>query len=125
MAYSTPKVWAHEDTVAAAEMQKYSDGLDAIKPMFPTEKESWAHAFSLMEDTQTYSLTHKRRWLIYKSTGEIRHPTDPVTYPAVSLGDSEEINAEDLDQIDWLVPGMLYLVVGCSVCFEDEDGIIV
>ena len=111
--------------MAAAEMQKYSDGLDAIKPMFPTEKESWVHAFSLMPKAQTYFITHKRRWLIYKSTGEIRHTTDPVTFPSVSLGDSDEINAEDLDQIDWLVPGMLYMVVGCSVAYEDDEGIIV
>ena len=125
MAYSTPKTWAHGDTVSAANMQKYSDGLNAIKAMFPTEKESWAHAFSTMAEAQSYFFTHKRRWLIYKSTGVVHHPADPVTYPDVSLSDSEEINVIDLDEsVSWLVVGQMYQVIGCSVAFEDDEGII-
>lgn len=125
MAYSVPPTWSHGDTVSAANMQKYSDGLTAIEPSFPPEKITWAHAASMMEDTQTFFIVHKARWLIYKSTGEIQHPTDPTTYPAVSLSDTETINAADVDQeVSWLVPGMLYKVVGCSVCYEDEVGII-
>jgi hypothetical protein len=106
-------------------MQKYSDGLNAIHDALPLEKISWGIPYSNMEDTQTFFLIHKRRWLIYKSTGEIQHPTEPETYPAVSLSDTGGICAADLDQeVDWLVPGMLYKVVGCSVCFEDDEGII-
>jgi hypothetical protein len=126
MSYSTPKQWAHGDTVAAAELQKYSDGLDAIKPMIGEVTINWAVAASLYEDTQEFWLVHKKRWLLYKSTGVVRHPLDPVTYPDVDLGDSKTINAFDLDEgVDWLVPGALYKVVGCSVCMEDEQGIIV
>jgi hypothetical protein len=126
MSYSTPKTWAHGDTVPAAEMQKYSDGLDAIKPLFPTVVRNFAIAASQYEDTQEFWITHKARWLIYKSTGVIRHPLDPTTYPDVSLSDTDTINAFDIDNgVDWLVPGALYKVIGCSVCFEDEVGIIV
>lgn len=124
MAYSTPPTFAHGDTVSAAQMQIYSDGLNAIAPMFPTEKESWAHAFSTMAEAQSYFITHRCRWLIYKSTGVIRHPTDPVTYPDVSLSDSEEINAIDVDaSVNWLTVGQLYWVVGCSVAYEDDEGL--
>lgn len=126
MAYSTPKQWAHEDLTSGDEFQKYSDGLDAIKPMFPDEKESWAHAFSLMADEQSFFLTHRCRWLIYKSTGVVHHPTDPVTYPDVSLSDTEPYGAFDLDEgVSWLVVGQLYQVIGCSVAYEDNEGITV
>jgi hypothetical protein len=125
MAYAVPPRFSHGSTVSAAEMQKYSDGLNAIHDALPLEKISWGIPYSNMEDTQTFFLIHKRRWLIYKSTGEIQHPTEPETYPAVSLSDTGGICAADLDQeVDWLVPGMLYKVVGCSVCFEDDEGII-
>jgi len=125
MSYSTPKQWSHGDTVAAAEMQKYSDGLDAIRTMIGEECINHAQPYSQMPDTQTYFLIHKARWLLHVSTGEIQHPTDPVTYPAVSLGDRGGINAFDLDEgVDWLVAGMLYKVVGVSGCMEDVVGII-
>lgn len=125
MSYSTPKTWTHGDTVPAAEMQKYSDGLDAIRSLFVEEKISWAIPQSMMDDTQLHYIVHKRRWLIYRSTGEIRHPTEPETYAAISLSDSETINAVDVDQeVSWLTAGQLYVVVGCSIAFEDEDGII-
>jgi hypothetical protein len=125
MAYSTPRQWSYGDVVPSSEIQKYSDGLNYLEPLFPPEKITWAHAYSMMEDTQTFFLVHKKRWLIYVSTGEIQHPTEPTTYPAVSLSDTGGICAADLDaEVDWLVPGSLYKVVGCSVCFEDELGII-
>jgi hypothetical protein len=125
MAYNGVPTYHHGDRVYAADLQKYSDGLNAIKPMFPDEKESWAHAFSTMAEAQSYFFTHKRRWLIYKSTGVIHHPTDPVTYPDVSLSDSDDINAVDIDaEVSWLIVGQLYQVIGCSVAFEDDEGII-
>src|SRR5574343_404764 len=107
MAYSVPKRWSHGGTVSAANMQKYSDGLNALDAAIPKEKISWGVGYSNMEDTQTFYLIHKARWLIYKSTGEVQHPTDPTTYPAVSLSDTGGICAADLDaEVDWLVPGM-------------------
>ena len=77
MAYSTPRTWQAFDTVPAADMQKYSDGLNAIRPLFHEEAIEWAQPCSMMEDTQTFFVVHKARWLIYKSTGVIHHPTDP------------------------------------------------
>ena len=113
------------DTVAAAEIQKYTDGLNAIYPMFPTEKERGHMRSQRWTEAQSYFLTHRCRWLIYKSTGVIRHPTDPVTYPDVSLSDSDDINAIDVDaSVKWLTVGQLYQVVGCAVAFEDDEGII-
>jgi hypothetical protein len=113
-------------TVSAASVQKYSDGLDAIKPLFPTQQINWAQPQSLMDDAQENWIVHKARWLIYKSTGEVTHPTDPTTYPNVSLSDTGGVCAFDLDAgVDWLVVGQLYRVIGCSIAYEDEQGIIV
>ena len=107
-------------------MQKYSDGLNAIRPLFHEEAIEWAQPCSMMEDTQTFFVVHKARWLIYKSTGVIHHPTDPVTYPDVSLSDTGGICAFDVDAgVEWVVPGTLYSVIGCSIAYEDEQGIIV
>jgi hypothetical protein len=126
MAYSAPPQWSHGQTVSAANMQKYSDGLDAIKPMIGETKYNWVILNSNMEDTQGFWLVHKRRWLIYKSTGVVRHASDSTTYPDVSLSDTGGICAFDLDAgVDWLIAGQLYQVVGCAVCYEDEQGIIV
>lgn len=125
MAYSVPKRWSHGDTVSHTDMQKYSDGLNAIRDSFVEEKQSWCMFDSQMEDTQSIYIIHKFRWLIFKSTGEIQHPTDPDIYPSVSLSESASISAVDVDQeVGWLVPGALYRVVGCSNAYEDELGII-
>jgi hypothetical protein len=126
MAYSTPRTWAYGDTVPHTDMQKYSDGLNALYDAIPQEKISWGIGYSNMEDTQSFYVVHKARWLIYKSTGVIRHPTEPDIYPDVSLSDTGGICAFDVDAgVDWIVVGTLYQVVGCSVAFEDTDGIIV
>ena len=125
MAYSTPKQWSHGDTVAAADMQKYSDGLDAIHPMIGDDKVRFAQFFSNMDTAQRHYIVHKRKYLITKSSGELRHPTDPTTYPGVSIGDEEPFAVTEVDgTVPWLVAGMLYEVRGCSLAFEDDEGII-
>ena len=123
MAYTAPPRWAHGDTVAHTAMQVYSDGLTAIKPMIGEVKRTWAVFASTFEDTQEIWLVHKRRWLIYKSTGAITDPNG--VHDAVSLPDPDAINVYDLDTVDWLIPGARYQVIGCSVCFEDENGVTV
>lgn len=123
MAYTAPKRWAHGDTVSAANMQIYSDGLTAIKPMIGETRRTWAVFASTWDEAQEFNIVHKRRWLIYKSTGQITDPNG--VFDPVDLPDSDPINVYDLDTVDWLLPGMVYHVIGCSVCMEDENGIMV
>lgn len=123
MPYSAPVRWSHGDYVDSASMQVYSDDLNAMRPMLAVQRISWGVPFSTMPEAQTFWLVRKRRWLIYKSTGEI---VDHLgVQKSVSLSDSDEINVFDLDTVKWLFPGMLYKVVGCSVAFEDENGVLV
>ena len=125
MAYSTPKTWQHGDTVAHTDMQKYSDGLNAIHPMLGDDKIRFAQFYSNFGDTQRHYIVHRCKWLITRSTGEIRHPTQPDVYKTVSLSDADTFNVIEVDaSVDWIVPGVLYEVRGCSVAFEDDEGII-
>ena len=125
MAYSTPTYFSHGDTISAAQAQKWSDGLDAIHPMIGDDKIQFVQFYSNMDTAQRHYIVHKKRYLITKSTGELRHPADPTTYPSVSIGDEEPFAVNEVDgMVDWLVPGMLYEVRGCSFACEDDEGII-
>lgn len=120
MSYTPPKQWRHGDQPDGAEMQKYSDGLNFLNAILGGQQLNFAVPFSRMEDAQEYWLVHKRRYLIYRSTGKIHDPTG--ANEPISLSNPEEINIYDLDQIIWMTPGKLYRVVGCSVCMEDARG---
>ena len=125
MAYSTPKQWSHGETVASSEVQKYSDGLDAVHAAIGDDAVEFAQFYSNMNTAQRHYIVHKRKYLITKSTGELRHPTDPTTYPGVSIGDEEPFAVNEVDgMVPWLVAGMLYEVRGCTYAAEDDEGII-
>jgi len=121
MSYATPKQWSHGDQPEAIDLQKYSDGLEYLySALGDGGKLNFAVPYSQMEDAQEFWLTHKRRYLIYRSTGKIHDPTG--ANEPISLSNPSTFNSYDLEQIIWMTPGKLYKVVGCSVCFEDDTG---
>ena len=120
MSYSTPKQWSHGDQPTAENMQKYSDSLNYLYAAIGSGQLNFAVPYSRMEDAQEFWLVHKRRYLIYKSTGKIYDPTGANN--PISLSNPADINVYDLEQIVWMTPGKLYRVVGCSVCMEDDRG---
>lgn len=125
MAYSPPKQWNHGDIVTATELQKYSDGLNAINAVLSTVGyRNYGTPFSTFDDNQIYYVVHSKRYLIYWSSGQIvdlSGVNENVELP----NDSEfEYNVYDLDSIDWLDYGELYQILGCSVVFEDTVGVV-
>jgi hypothetical protein len=63
---------------------------------------------------------HVHRWLIYDSTGQIvdiSGENAPVT-----INDPESgWGVKDLDTIEWLQYGALYIVSGCAVAYERRE----
>ena len=121
MAYQVPKQWSHGDQPTAADMQKYSDALNALNASFGSAFYNFATPYSLYDDTQEYYFVHARQYLIYTSTGTIEDPAGVEA--SVTLSSSGVFNSYDLDQVGWLTYGMLYQVIGCSVCLESDTGI--
>lgn len=119
MAYQVPKQWSHGDRVNATDMQKYSDGQEAINTSLASFGYNFATPYSQYPDAQEYWLVHRKQFLIYVSTGEIRDPSG--NNEPINLSNADETyNSYDLDSIPWMLYGMLYKVVGCTVCMEDD-----
>lgn len=121
MSYTPPKQWSHGDQPDAAELNKYSDGLTYLNSMIGGSQLNPAVFYSQMEDGQLFYLVHKRRYLLYVSTGAIEDPAG--VNASISLGNTQAINVYDLEQVAWLTPGKLYRVKGCSCCIEDASGV--
>lgn len=120
MAYSTPPRWTHGDTVADTDMQIYSDDLDALHAVlgdaavyFPA-----AHAVPGIDNDQHY-FVHRYRWLWFQSDGAIVDPGNP-TVNTQTLTEDTEPTLLDLNTIEWLFPGKLYSVEGCTWAQEVE-----
>lgn len=121
MAYQVPKQWSHGDRVGAADMQKYSDGQDAINAGLAVFPYNFATPYSQYSDTQDFYLIHKKKFLIYISSGVINDPTG-VNEDITLSNDNDVFNSYDIDTVPWIFYGGLYRVIGCSVCMEDEMG---
>ena len=67
----------------------------------------------------TFTLRRVRRYLVFKSQGELVDPTGANA--PTSLGEQEgEFTSLDLDSVEWLAEGMEYRVTGVSTCYEDD-----
>lgn len=120
MAYSTPPQWAHGDTVSHTDMQKYSDSLNAIYAILGDALTSFAIAHAVpAEDNDAQYHVHRNRWLWFLSDGELHDPDDPLN--DVTLTEDTEPTVLDLRTIDWLYPGKLYQVTGCTWSMEDPS----
>lgn len=66
-----------------------------------------------------FTLHRQRRYLVFKSQGDLVDPTG--ANPSVSLSEQEgEYTSLDLDSVEWLAYGMEYRVTGVSTCYEDD-----
>jgi len=126
MAYAVPKVWEHGDVPTAADMDKYSDALDAIHAKSGDVARNYAalreREFYRAEFADSdYFLVHKFRYLFFKSTGSIVSLADSTQTESLSDGGAAW-GVYDLDGVSWLAYGMVYQVTGVSFCFESETG---
>lgn len=127
MAYSVPKRWQHGNTVAAADLNKYSDGLNHIYAQVSKLEEFAVMAFGTYGVTApgvpvelatvVSSQVHVWRWLVYKGAGKIfDNAGNSTTLPDATSGGT---NIYDLDNVGWLSYGMTYYISGVEVCLED------
>lgn len=120
MAYSAPPSFAHGDYPTAANLTKFSDGLNAIytavngkSAVFCARtKESGTDANSF------YTLVHVFRWLFYTGEGSITNIAQDETTP---LPDTGGTNIFDLNTVDWLTYGMVYRATGVTFALEDWE----
>lgn len=117
MAYSTPPHFQHGDIPVAADMNKYSDDLEAIHERmgdaiyaFPA-----AHALPLEDHDQAY-MVHRYRWFWFQSNGTLVDAADSAN--TVTLTEDTEPTLLDLNGVSWMYPGKLYYVTGVTWCME-------
>lgn len=117
MAYSTPKVWSHGDTVSHTDMQKYSDCLDYIHNILGDALRNFpaAHARPSI-DHDHHAMVHRYRWLQFQSDGELVDPANSAN--TISLNEEAEPTTLDLRTVSWLYPGKVYFVRTCTWCRE-------
>lgn len=133
MAYTAPPQWAHGDIPTAANMQKYSDGLNAIYTAINGKKHIRASRLRqwLTRSSDTHHLgvtdalsyllnVHQWRWLLYQGAGTLSNVAGSET---TSLPDTTNggTNTFDLDSVDWLNYGMIYRVNGVNFALEDWE----
>lgn len=125
MAYSTPRQWAHGDTVNATEMNKYRDGLNEIynvwagKLLIPAVPVLWLG--KLGGDSSAnykYELMHKQRWLIYIGEGKLYSADETQTTTLANSAGGTGTNVYDLEGVNWLSYGQRYIIKGVTVCME-------
>lgn len=121
MSYQIPKQWAHGDVPTAAFMQKYSDALNAIHDIVGDVLRALPSAHVLAGvDNDYHVFVHRYRWLKYQSTGTIEDIADPINNTQ-TLAENGEPTILDLNTIDWLHPGKIYAVTGCTYAQEARD----
>lgn len=131
MAYQVPVQWKHGDIPTAAQMNRYSDGLNAIKNKWGNSALNFAVALR-MNLQYSYSphftatdtpllFIHKLRYLHYGGSGNLAS-LDGTQSSALSAPSGGGVGVYDLDNANWLAYGMLYFVTGADFCAEDTTG---
>jgi hypothetical protein len=108
--------WAAGDYPTAAELQKYSDSLNAIHATLGNSAVNMATIANV--SSAHYTLVHTARYLWFRSTGLLVDPAG--IEDSISLSDPDRPTRYDLDQVSWLTYGATYYVTGVSWCAESE-----
>ena len=144
--YQEPKWWSFRDVVDAGDMQRYKTNLAwlAANASFPSNVcsgEEDSQLFEVNEDVHRGRLfRHNGRWLVYLCGDDaeapmiwsasmaysqqwLTHPDYVEELPNVSTISHEydgwsEWLWYDLNQVNWLVPGMYYFVWKIKEAFE-------
>lgn len=110
--------WAHGDYPTAAKLNAYRDDLNTAHGAIGDAGLSLACEH---KSSAEFYLTHNYRYLYWDSTGQIQSTDGTKT---VGLSDPDTPGAAgqiDLDSIDWLLYGMMYVVTGVTWCMEDWE----
>lgn len=128
MAYQVPPRFGHGDrTASAANLNKYSDSLNALYAASGGVHSAIGKAELPPTPVVLYpplSFLNVWRWLWYMSkTGETATISDPAGVgDDVTLTDSDSAMAVyDLSGVSWLVTGGVYNLTGCQYACEDWE----
>ena len=126
MAYQVPPRWLHgSQDVKAAEMNKYSDSLNAIYAaqedglQLATVKRDSSNDGDHLE--KAFYFVNRWRWLWYWTTsGQTTTIVDPSGVGSdVTLPDVVAMTAYDLASISWIAAGTIYRVSYADYATED------
>lgn len=124
MAYERPKQWEHGDIPTAADFNHYTNSLIYLNPFFVVRAFHTARKDN-GGDGVTFAVTKRFRWFHYivasgKDDGQIQDPAGVFEAVALDKGSGGWV-VLDLNGIDWLTPGFLYLVEDVAVALESSD----
>ena len=109
--------WTHGDVVTAAYLNAYSTELTALRASIKDAEivPCVPHKYGT---GNVYRLVHEKRWLHFKSTGQIKNAggTQQATLSPVN----DTYTSFDLQSLSWLAYGDFYQVVGCDMACEEE-----
>ena len=125
MAYSAPPHWTHGDEPDGAAIQTYADSLDYLHGLIGDAAHNFAVLWSYENVDAGFAgsdfyLVHRFRWLIYRGDGELVDPSGAGETLTLS-GDGVTLLAYDLDDVEWMTPGRLYIVKDCLFALENDN----
>ena len=121
MAYQVPPRWAHGDqTVSAANMNKYSDSLNYLDATVGSQV---AYPATPKVDGESLYFSNRWRWLWYWTTsGSTATISDPSGVgDDVTLADVTEMTVYDLSNVSWIIEGTSYTLTGVDYAQEDYE----
>ena len=112
------KYFKHGDTVTAAALNAIVDTINDVEAQSQLSSYVFGGRDAVAAGTIFYGI-HQRRWLAYKSTGEIRDTANPLNI--MELPDCNDAFCMfDLHTVPWLKYGDLYAVEGSEFALETD-----
>lgn len=119
------KYFKHGDRVTATDLNAMVDAINAVEVQTAGfNSYAFGSRDAVVAGTVFYGV-HQRRWLVYRSTGEVRtfgyNPATPEIGNTIVLPDcNEEFCMFDLHTVGWLKYGDLYEVEGSEYAMETD-----
>lgn len=115
---TTPPPWAEGDTVTAAKLNSIIAAMDEVFGI--TRDYGYQTATPYIGTGGTATLFKFSRFLHFGSNGALKDPTG--VEPDISLNENTETERGtlDLDTVEWLGTGAMFLVTGCNRIWMDN-----
>jgi len=118
MSYQVPKRWSHGDIPVAADMNKYSDSLNAIHDITGDALRGYPSAKLQAGEDENHFFVHRYRWLWYIGSGTLEDAD--AENETITLSGDTTPKRYDLSSVSWLTVGKLFYVSDCAWCQETE-----
>lgn len=113
--------FSHGDTITTANLNALVNAINSIETQTGFNTYVLGGRDALIAGTVFHGV-HTRRWLIYRSTGEIRDFDDPTNEEKITV--LPDCNAPfcvfDTHTIPWLKYGMMYEIEGTEFALETD-----